>query len=111
MLADSDLLYSIFEQHLFSALVENETSDEFLARVVRDYLARLTRLHAVIPREHYASVESDIREEVLEMLRKKTYGHYNLAAFRKAHGVETAQEQSLREPVKKEKARRTRRAC
>ena len=107
---DADLLYSIFEQHLFSALVEDESSDEFLTRVVRDYLARLLRQHAVIPREHYASVEGDLREEVLEMLRKKTYGHYDLKAFRKAHGIEAAQEQTLEAPAKKEKARRARRA-
>jgi len=84
MNSDADLLYNIFEHYLFNALVENETTDEFLTVVVRDYLQRLS-LRGVIPLEHVAGIELDIRDEILEMLRKKTYGHYSLAEFRKAH--------------------------
>lgn len=80
----SDLLYSIFEQYLFNALVENETTEEFLTHVVREYLDRLAR-SGTIPHGHIDSIEEDLRDEVLEMLRKKTYGHYSLSEFRKAH--------------------------
>lgn len=106
MLTDNDLLYSIFEHHLFNALVEDESSDEFFKRVVGDYLLELKRLGSQIPREHHASVESDLREEVLEMFRKKTYGHYSLAAFRKAHNTPTSVA-----PASRAKVRRSRRAC
>jgi len=81
---NTDLLYDIFEQHLFNALVEEETTDEFLVRVVSDYLMRLSG-SGMIPVEHIDSIEVDLREEVLEMLRKKTYGHFNLNSFRRAH--------------------------
>ena len=81
-----DLLYSIFEHHLFNAIVEEETNDEFLSRVVSEYLERLSK-QAIVPREHIDTIETDLKEEVLEMLRKKTYGHYNLNAFRKAHAA------------------------
>lgn len=81
-----DPLYSIFEQHLFTALAEEETTDEFLNRVVADYLNRLTASGTLIPHDHIATIETDLREEVLEMLRKKTYGHFNLSEFRKARG-------------------------
>ncbi len=79
-----DLLYNIFEHYLFNAIVEDETSDEFLTRVVADYLERLSQ-KGQVPREHREVIESDLKEEVLEMLRKKTYGHFNLSDFRRAH--------------------------
>jgi cell division septum initiation protein DivIVA len=78
-----DLLYTLFEQHLFNALVEEETSDAFLDRVVCEYV-RLLSARGTIPHEHLQTIEADLRDEVLEMLRKKTYGHYNLTEFRKA---------------------------
>lgn len=104
--SETDLLYSIFEQHLFNALVEEETDDEFLSRVVGDFITRLSQNGGVITREHLPTVESDLREEVLEMLRKKIYGHYNLAAFRKARGIVPP----AAEPNSKESSRRSRRA-
>ena len=85
-----DLLYTIFEQHLYNAHVEDESTGDFLARVVRDYLRLLTSRGRIL-QEHLADIESDLREEVLEMLRKKTYGHYNLAEFRKAHAANLEQ--------------------
>jgi len=95
MRSHSDPLYDIFEQHLYNALVENESTEDFLNRVVSDYLDRFTE-GAVIPHEHRPSIEGDLREEVLEMLRKKTYGHYNLAEFRRsqAGGGATSTHQS-----------------
>lgn len=82
----SDLLYAIFEEHLYSALVEEESTDEFITRVVNDYLDHITA-RARIPSVYSQAISADLREEVLDMLRKKIYGHYNLNAFRKAQGV------------------------
>ena len=99
-----DLLYTIFEQHLYNALVEDESTGDFLARVVRDYLRLLTARGRIL-QEHMADIESDLREEVLEMLRKKTYGHYNLAEFRKAHAA------SLEQVAEQNQKRRSRGAA
>lgn len=104
-----DPLYYIFEQHLMNALVEDEGTEPFLARVVEDYVARLIASGTVIPREVLPIIEQDLRDEVLEMLRKKTYGHFSLADYRRAKGIE-APEASAPAP-KKEQARRHRRAC
>lgn len=107
----NDPLYLIFEQHLFTALVEDETTDEFLARVVTAYMDRLMA-EGVVPRALHESLESDLRDEVLQMFRKKTYGYYNLASFREARGVELAPTTRPASPVtEKEKARRGGRAC
>lgn len=83
MKSPMDRLYAIFEQHLLNALVEEETTEEFLNRVVHDYLTDLSE-STVILDEHRPSIEEDLRDEVLEMLRKKTYGYYSLKEFRKA---------------------------
>lgn len=83
MTRSTDPLYSIFEHHLLNALVEEETSDEFVTRVVRDYLLNVSH-KAVIMKQHQAMIEEDLRDEVLEMLRKKIYGHFSLADFRKS---------------------------
>jgi transcription elongation factor GreA-like protein len=45
----------------------------------------------VIQRAHHDSVHEEIREQVLEMLRKKTYGHFSLEHFRKSQPVENSQ--------------------
>lgn len=94
MRAQTDSLYSIFEQNLFNALVEDETTAEFLHRVVKDYLSQLAATGTIVPKEHVESVEDDLREEVLEMLRKKTYGYFNLSEFRKHNQAASAQETS-----------------
>lgn len=83
MRSQRDPLFNIFEQHLFNALVEEETTEEFLDRVVKDYLCDL-KSHGLIPPSQIQVLESDLKEEVLEMLRKKTYGHYSLKEFRKS---------------------------
>jgi hypothetical protein len=114
MRRELDPLYSLFEQHLLTALVEDETSDEFVNRVVIAYLGRLVTDGAVIPKSHQMTLESDLKEEVMEMFRKKTYGHFNLSSYRKANGVETTPTQPLdtidNSAWPKEKARRSGRA-
>ena len=81
-----DPLYSIFEQHLMNALIEEETTEDFVLRVVRDYLGRLDQVGS-IPRYFVESIETDLKDEVLEMLRKKTYGHFSLDSFRKTERI------------------------
>ncbi|HVK60849.1 MAG TPA: hypothetical protein VM432_04830 [Bdellovibrionales bacterium] len=101
---DADPLYLIFEQHLFNALVEEEATEAFLVRVVADYIDRLKCTGTIIPIQFEESLNTDLKEEVLEMLRKKTYGHFDLNAYRKAKGI------SAPPAAEKEKARRSGRA-
>ena len=114
MKASADLLYTIFEQQLLSAMVEDETSDEFLGRVIREYMVLLGARGNILP-EHVPVIEADLKEEVLEMMRKRTYGYYNLAEFRRAQSAspktKSKPKQVATAPVKKAKTRRLRRAC
>lgn len=84
MKAMADLLYRLFEHHLYNALVEDETTDDFLTHVVNDYLEH-SEIQTRVSPGHRDDIKEDLREEVLEMLRKKTYGHYSLTEFRKTH--------------------------
>ena len=112
MRLETDPLYSIFEQHLFNALVEDDCTEAFLVRVVEDYVGRLLASGTVIPAEVMPLIQQDLKDEVLEMLRKKTYGHFNLHEFRRAKGVavEAAPLTQEQQPHKA-KTRRHRRAC
>lgn len=91
----SDPLYSIFEQHLMNALIEEETTEDFVSRVVGDYLGRLGQVGS-IPRNFVENIESDLKDEVLEMLRKRTYGHFSLDTFRKNERVRLERQRSKR---------------
>ena len=82
MSSRKDPLFRIFEQHLFNAMVEDETTADFVGRVVTEYIKSLAAIGSV-PHGHRDTLEIDLREEVFEMLRKKTYGHFSLNEFRK----------------------------
>ena len=110
MRKELDPLYSVFEQHLLTAFVEDETVNDFLDRVVVDYVGRLLTRGTMIPQKFQESMESDLRDEVLEMLRKKTYGHYSLASYREAKGVELSAPLLDAVPHGDEKTRRLGRA-
>lgn len=95
MRAISDPLYSIFEQHLMNALIEEETTEDFVSRVVGDYLGRLGQVGS-IPRNFVENIETDLKDEVLEMLRKRTYGHFSLDTFRKNERLRSEKVKSKR---------------
>jgi hypothetical protein len=103
MKVPGDRLYCIFEQHLFNALVENESTEEFLAYVVKEYLEEIRSMGTLIP-EHARSIEDDLREEVLEMLRKKIYGHYNLAEYRKTKAPAVKEERQIKTPTQRRRS-------
>lgn len=79
-----ETLYHIFENHLYNTLVEDESKSEFVAAVVRDYLNSLKASGSHVAKEHLLEIEEELSELVIEMLRKKTYGHYSLADFRRS---------------------------
>ena len=83
-----DPLYKIFERYLFHSYLEEESNDDFVHKVVAEYLDHVQQT-AVIPAEHRPSVESDLKDEVLAMLRKKIYGHMSLRSFRESSSFDS----------------------
>lgn len=85
----ADPLYKIFEQNLFNALVEDESADELVNRVVEEYLAELAHGGSIPPKSK-PELAADLKDEVIEMFRKKTYGHYSLAEYRRSPAARDA---------------------
>ncbi len=79
-----DLLFSIFEKQLHSSLLMEETEEILVNRVVQTYLTSL-KTQGFVPPKFLQDITEDLRAEVLEMYRKKTYGHLELASYRKKH--------------------------
>ncbi|HPI40175.1 MAG TPA: DNA-dependent DNA polymerase [Pseudobdellovibrionaceae bacterium] len=79
---NKDILISIFENLINDSSFPNENDADFIDRVTFHYLHHLnTKGH--IPYIHFHLVKQDILEEVTEIYRKKTYGHFSLKSYRK----------------------------
>jgi hypothetical protein len=77
-----DLLQHILEKHLFSYNEKSESLEDFAAGVVYEYLERINKDGVSIPIPQRYRLEQDLMDEVMELTRKRTYGHYDLAEFR-----------------------------
>src|SRR5262245_46122397 len=77
------LLYECFESHLCSFDTESEAQADFIKRVVDTYFVQL-REHGFLITNGQDELRSDLESDVLNMLRKKTYGFYNVDFYRKA---------------------------
>lgn len=83
-----DLLLNIFEFRLFDFLIsetdleKSNTSQKLVDQVVQDYFSSL-KTQGHIPLRFEKQIKEDLREEVLEIYRKKTYGHLHLQSYKK----------------------------
>lgn len=77
----NDPLYNLFEQKLLDDTNPNETFQDLVHNTVCEYLLNLLN-EGYIPKSSEAQVEEDLKNEVIIMLRKKTYGFYELRAYR-----------------------------
>lgn len=79
---NKDILITIFDNLIKDTAFPNEGESDFIDRVAFHYLHHLSsRGH--IPYIHFQMVKQDILEEVTEIYRKKTYGHFSLKSYRK----------------------------
>ena len=76
-----DLLYSILKKHLDLIDPHKENVQDLIYEVVGEYMAELMAM-GNIPQYLLDIVESDLREEVLDMYRKTTYGFLTLKDFK-----------------------------
>ncbi len=83
MQKETDLLFQILEDYLYSDLFAGDSESELIARVADAYLAHLLDL-GTITEMYIAEVREDIEVEVRDMYLKKTYGHFSLKDFRRA---------------------------
>lgn len=81
LLPKNDKLFQIFEKYLKDLSRPHQTQDELIFDVVAEYILHLMNTGNV-PNTVLDAIENDITEEVLELYRKKTYGHMTLQEYR-----------------------------
>ena len=81
MKIDKDPLVNIFERHLHRALMQDDSADVLIDNVIKEYTDFLTR-KGLAPLRYLEFIEIDAREEVSDMLKKKTYGHFNFTEYK-----------------------------
>jgi hypothetical protein len=77
-----DKLIEIFEKRLKETSKPWQSQQELIFDVVADYIFHLMQMGNV---PHFAldEIESDLKEETLEIYRKKTYGYKDLEHYRR----------------------------
>jgi len=73
----------IVDEELFSQLYLNETDTAFIERVCGICLTEIESAKGYTPAGFGADVISEIERQVVEVFRIRTYGHFNLQAYRK----------------------------
>lgn len=81
-----DELHHIFKKHLSKIDSQTKTEKDLIFDVVADYIFHLMRI-GNIPQHALSVLEDDLKEEVIEIYRKTTYGFHNLHQFKLAQKV------------------------
>lgn len=72
----------IVEEELLSQLYIHETNADFIERVCGICLTEIENAKGYSPAGFGADVMSEVEHQVTEVFRIKTYGHYDLRAYR-----------------------------
>lgn len=88
-----DPLYLIFKKHLDKIDPETSSLEELIYEVVGEFMALLMK-KGNIPQAFLDHVESDLREEVIEMYRKTTYGHNTLREYKNAQKAKSGRKKN-----------------
>lgn len=82
-LSQIDPLFVIFEKHLYDFHEEEENSKEFIDNIIKDYLDYLESRKVAVPKPWRETIVEELREQVRDMLVKKTYGCLSIKEFLK----------------------------
>ena len=82
----SDILLQIFNSHLVKDTQPEQSHQELIFDVVADYIFHLMNT-GNIPQHFLDFVEEDLKDEVIEIYRKTTYGTLSLKEFRLTKGI------------------------
>ena len=77
----TDPLYQIFIEQLHDPSISEQSNEDFITEVVGAYMFLLFQ-QGHVPERWALQLEMDLREEVLEMLRKTIYGHSSIESYR-----------------------------
>ena len=107
-LPKNDLLYTIFEHHLFNFQDPNSDRPTFIRAIVNEYLIHLRKLGLSVPKAHEEQIFEELFFQVNTMLVKKIYGCMTINEFT---AKMSTPEKKTEQKVKKKKAKATYRAA
>ncbi len=76
------MIQQIIEEEIKSTHNLSETADQFIERVTQLFVDEFHHLKKYAPLGLYADVIEEVQQEVLNLYRIKTYGHYSLQSYR-----------------------------
>ena len=79
-MVDKDPLYLIFEKHLHSGEFDRRPEIDLIEAITQEYVLFLTT-QGLAPHTQQSTLRDDIALEVRDMLKMKTYGHFNLRHY------------------------------
>jgi hypothetical protein len=75
-----DPLYDIFEKHLHSGEFDRRPEEDLVEAIANEYLVFLVQ-QGLAAHAHSGSLREDVMLEVRDMLKMKTYGHFDLRHY------------------------------
>ena len=82
-----DPLHEILERHLFRSSAEGDNSGDIVTAVVADYLFYLDSQGVHMPHNVKPLVIEDLREEIREIIVRRTYGTVKLESESSTRGA------------------------
>lgn len=79
-MVDKDPLYLIFEKHLHSGEYDRRPEADLIDAITHEYVLFLAT-QGLAPHTQASSLREDIALEVRDMLKMKTYGHFNVRHY------------------------------
>ncbi len=74
-------LYTIFEKHLYDFDEHSESENEFVDKIVNDYIKFLVSKNVAVPLKWKAQIAEELRDQVRQMIVKKMYGCLTIQEF------------------------------
>lgn len=78
----NDLLYQVFDQELHVESDQEISVEAFAIQVVERYLQLMAEQGVHVPMRMRALLEDDLLDDVIDMIRKKTYGTVSILEYR-----------------------------
>lgn len=78
------MILQIIEEEIKSTHNLSETADQFVERVTQLFVEEFQHLKMYAPLGLDVEVIEEVQQEVLDLYRVKTYGHYSLQSYRLA---------------------------
>lgn len=76
------MILQIIEEEIKATHNLSETADQFVERVTQLFVEEFQHLKMYAPLGLDVEVIEEVQQEVLDMYRIKTYGHYSLQSYR-----------------------------